>query len=72
MINTPKLITSANTVAGFAIGITEQVDRTGTAVFSVVRMDRQSRYVTISRHTTEAEARKRANVEYRFDKGVAA
>ena len=58
------LIASANTTAGFAIGIVA----TGSA-FEVVRMDRRSRYVTLSRHTSEAAARTRANAEYRADKG---
>lgn len=67
------LIASANTTAGFAIGIvTKAAFSTGKTYFEVVRMDRQSRYVTISRHGDEASARKRANVEYRLDKGVAA
>ena len=67
------LIASANTSNGFAIGIVKSSNyRTGRDQFQVVRMDRQSRYVTISRHGDEASARKRANAEYRSDKAVAA
>lgn len=61
---TTTLLTSANTVGGFAIGII----RTGES-YAVIRMDRDSRYVTISRHDLEADARKRANLEYRLDRG---
>lgn len=61
---TTTLITSANTIAGFAIGII----RTGE-VYSVVRMDRESRYVRLSNHTSEQSARTAANLEYRKDLG---
>jgi hypothetical protein len=61
------LIASANTRNGFAIGIVRTGDR-----FSVVRMDRRSKYVTLTNHTTEAAARKAANVEWAADRGVAA
>ena len=67
-----NLIASANTTAGFAIGIVSKVARqSGRTYFEVIRMDRQSRYVTISRHGDEASARKAANAEYRADKMAA-
>ena len=58
-----RLIASANTARGFAIGII----RVGK-YFDVVRMDRQSRYVTISHHDDEATARRRANAEWRAER----
>ena len=61
------LIASANTRHGFAIGIVKLADRLGVAYWEVVRMDRRSRYVAISRHSDEAAARIRANAEYRSD-----
>ncbi len=46
-------IASANTTAGFAIGIVEKADRQGTPYFEVVRMDRRSRYqLQVSRQAT--------------------
>lgn len=63
---TPTLIASANTVAGFAIGIIATGPR-----FEVVRLDRRSRYITISRHADEAAARTAANAEYRADMAAA-
>lgn len=66
------LIASANTYDGWAIGIVAKVAySTGATYFEVVRMDRQSRYVTISRHGDEATARTAANAEYRSDKAAA-
>jgi predicted peptidase len=61
------LIASANTRNGFAIGVVCNAGR-----FSVIRMDRSSKYVTLSAHTTEAAARKAANVEWAADRVVAA
>ena len=61
------IIASANTRHGFAIGIVRTA-----ANFSVVRMDRTSKFVTISNHTTEAAARAAANTEWAGDMGVAA
>lgn len=61
------LIATANTRNGFAIGIIRNA-RSGK--FSVVRMDRHSRYVTISIHATEAAARKAANREWSADKAA--
>lgn len=62
-MNSTQLIASANTSKGFAIGII----RTGK-YFDVIRMDRRSRYVTISHHNDEASARRRANAEYKADR----
>jgi translation initiation factor 2 alpha subunit (eIF-2alpha) len=68
-----QLITSANTSNGFAIGIVTQPNRyNGRPIFSVVRMDRQSRYVTISTHDTETDARTRANREWAADRQAVA
>lgn len=62
------LIASANTDGGFAIGIVRDVTyTTGKDFFRVVRLDPQSRYVTITIHATEAQARKSANHEYRAE-----
>ena len=67
-----NLIATANTTAGFAIGIVSKTAHTtGEIYFEVVRMNRQSRYVTISRHGNEADARHRANIEYKLDKRAA-
>ena len=63
-MNTDTLIQSANTANGFAIGIVRNA-RSGK--FLVVRMDRQSRFVTISAHAAEADARTRANREWAAD-----
>lgn len=71
MNNNELLIASANTVAGFAIGIVRKSARNGRTYFEVVRMDRSSRYVTISRHSSEATARTAANAEYRADRKAA-
>lgn len=72
MQNNELLIASANTSNGFAIGIVKSSNyRTGRDQFQVVRMDRNSRYVTITRHASEADARKRANAEWRADMAAA-
>jgi translation initiation factor 2 alpha subunit (eIF-2alpha) len=68
-METNELIASANTRNGFAIGV---IRYNRKAVFAVVRMDRSSRYVTISNHTTEAAARSAANIEWAADRSVAA
>lgn len=68
-METNNLIASANTRNGFAIGI---VRNARANAFQVVRMDRASRFVTISVHGTEVAARTAANAEWAADKGVAA
>jgi len=68
-MNTDKLIQSANTRNGFAIGI---VLNGYSGLYTVVRMDARSQYVTISAHATEADARQSANVEWTADRGAAA
>ena len=68
-MNTDKLIASANTRNGFAIGVT-RIARSGS--YAVVRMNRRSQYVTISVHATEGDARTAANREWAADRGVAA
>jgi hypothetical protein len=62
MTTQPALIASANTRNGFAIGVIRTCD-----IFSVVRMDRRSQYVTISNHSTEQAARSAANKEWAAD-----
>lgn len=65
------LIASANIPNGdgFAIGIVSKVAHSnGATYFEVVRMNRQSRYVTLSRHSSEAAARIAANAEFKADK----
>lgn len=64
---TDTLVQSADTIAGFAIGIVRN-HRSG---FLVVRMDRSSRYVTLSVHSTEAGARTAANAAWSADKAAA-
>ena len=54
-----RLIKSAETGHGFRIGIIEQSE-----VYSVIRMNEQCKYVTISRHNNLAAARNRANAEW--------
>lgn len=72
MQNNELLIASANTSNGFAIGIVKSSNyRTGRDQFQVVRMDRKSRYVTITRHADEATARKSANTYWKLDTGRA-
>lgn len=61
-----KLITSANTCNGFAIGIVQQPR---TAGYAVVRIDDEHRYVVLGRRPTEPEARKLANAEWKADMG---
>jgi hypothetical protein len=63
------LIKSANTGGGWAIGLLRTIAY-GNTVYQVVRMDPQSRYVVISNHDAEADARKAANHEYRLDKAA--
>lgn len=71
-MNNTALIASANTTAGFAIGIVSKVAHTtGRTYFEVVRMDRASRYVTLTRHSSEAAARKAANLAFKADKVAA-
>lgn len=66
--NTDTLIASANTDGGFAIGIVRAISyTTGKYFYRVVRLDPQSRYVTITVHATEEQARKSANIEYRAE-----
>lgn len=66
MRSSEELIASANTTAGFAIGIVRKVaHESERPYYAVVRLDRQSRYVTISRHADERAARRQANSEYR-------
>lgn len=64
-MTTDKLIQSANTSNGFAIGI---VHNARSGKFLVVRMDRQSRFITISAHVSESDARIRANREWAADR----
>lgn len=72
MNRTDQLIASANTTAGFAIGIVSKTAfRTGHTYFEVVRMDRASRYVTLTRHSDEVAARKAANAAFKADKMAA-
>ena len=55
----------ANTINGFAIGL---IKCTRDGSYSVVRVDRKNKFITISNHKTEAEARKAANKEWAADK----
>jgi len=66
MATTETLLQSAETRNGFAIGVVRN-HRSGS--FVVVRMDRSSRFVTISAHDTEAAARTAANREWKADRG---
>jgi hypothetical protein len=54
-----RLIKSAATGHGFRIGIIEQ-----SGTYSVIRMNENSKYITISRHKNLAAARNRANAEW--------
>ncbi len=73
MTTNELLIASANTYAGFAIGIVKSRNyRTGASQFQVVRMDRASRYVTLAICASEGDARKRANAEWKADMRAAA
>lgn len=64
-----KLIKSANTRNGFAIGLLRTIAY-GSTVYQVIRMDAASRYVVIENFDDEADARKRANAEYKADKAA--
>ena len=69
--NRPNLIATANTTGGWAIGIisdTSKGTRKGT-FYSVIRMDRESTYVTLSTHWNESDARKAANAAWKLDTG---
>ena len=61
--NGVTLIKSAETGHGFRIGIIEQ-----SGIYSVIRMNEQCKYVTISRHKNLAAARIRANAEWSADR----
>jgi len=63
----PNLIATANTTHRFAIGIITGDGRG----FAVIRMDPESRYIILSRHHTEAGARKDANRQWLRDTGRA-
>ncbi len=57
--NGVTLIKSAGTGHGFRIGIIEQ-----SGIYSVIRMNENCKYVTISRHKGLGAARNRANAEW--------
>lgn len=61
---TANLIATANTLNGFAIGVIRR-----PSDHAVIRMDRESRYVVLSAHPTEADARTAANIEWKLDTG---
>jgi hypothetical protein len=63
-----NLSATANTANGFAIGVARN---TRSGAFEVIRMNRQSRAVSISRHETEQAARDAANREWMLDKVAA-
>jgi hypothetical protein len=59
------LVAEASTSKGFSIGIVmEKNYRTGKPFYRVVRIH-DYRFVTITIHDTEQEARRQANIEYR-------
>ena len=60
-----RLVKSAPTSQGWAIGIIEQ----GTN-FSVIRINPQNKYVTLSRFTDFDKARAAANIEWAEDKAA--
>jgi hypothetical protein len=61
----------ANTVNGFGIAVTKVPNRAaaGRSIFSVVRVDRTNKFVTLTNHGNEAEARKTANKYWLQDMG---
>jgi hypothetical protein len=61
---TANLIATANTLNGFAIGVVAR-----TSDYTVVRMNRDSHYIVLSAHSTEAAARTAANTEWKLDMG---
>ena len=70
--DTPNTIASKATVRGFGIAIVTWPNyRTGEAEFSVVRYNRSGRFVRLSNHTSEANARKAGNVAYKQDRAAA-
>jgi len=72
MSNTEKLVVSHNTVNGYAIGIVSNIAfGTGKTYFDVVRMNGSSRYVSLTRHDNEADARTSANREWSADMAAA-
>jgi hypothetical protein len=60
-----KLIKSASTGQGYAIGIIQE----GSS-FKVVRISPQHKYIIISKFSEFAQARKAANSEWAADKAV--
>lgn len=60
---TPRIIASADTSAGFAIAVLEF----GESRYGVARLNRASRYLLLSAHATEQDARDAANQEWRRD-----
>ena len=66
-----ETVQMANTVNGFAIAITKVPNRikTGQTVFSVVRVDRTNKFVTLTNHDNESAARKTANKYWLQDMG---
>lgn len=66
-----ETVQMANTVNGFAIAITKIQNRvkSGQSIFSVVRVDRTNRFVTLTKHDDEAAARKTANKYWLQDMG---
>ena len=66
-----ETVQMANTVNGFAIAITKVPNRvkSGQSVFSVVRVDRTNKFVTLTNHADEASARMTANKYWLQDMG---
>lgn len=66
-MNEPTLIERHSTRGAWAIGILRQTDRTGTEVWSVIRINPKNQYITISHHGNEPAAREAANTEWKGD-----
>ena len=65
----PRLLKSANTQRGYAIGIMEEQSRSGETAYTVVRLDPRSKYIVLDRYSDLEKARIRANDEWVADSG---
>lgn len=65
----PRIVATAETTNRYAIGVLESTHyKTGQPTYSVVRMDPQSRYITLHYAATEQAARDLANEAWKRDK----
>ena len=70
----PKVIKTASTGKGWAIGLIERFEwKTGAHYdYAVIRINPQGQYLVLSSHKDLTQARGAANAEWAADSGIAA